>query len=117
MNIIKKITIVLVLIIALICLFTKAVKAEDILNTEDYNVTVKYDDGKELYSKASVIIRILRNIAAVVAVVVLTIIGFKFMLGSVEQKAEYKQTLVPVIIGCIMVIGLAALLTTIQSIF
>lgn len=117
MRIMKKVIIVFLLILALVCIFTTKVKAEHILNTEDYHTTVTYPDGKEIFNKGAVIVRILRNIAAVVAVASITIIGFRYMIGSVEQKAEYKQTMVPVIIGIILIVGLAALLTAIQSIF
>ena len=31
--------------------------------------------------------------------------GIKFMIGSVEEKAEIKAALVPFVIGCIVVFG------------
>ena len=30
------------------------------------------------------------------------VIGVKYILGSVEEKASYKETMVPYIIGCIL---------------
>lgn len=41
-------------------------------------------------------------IGMVLSVIILIIIGFKYMLGSVEEKAEYKKTLIPYIIGAIL---------------
>lgn len=38
-------------------------------------------------------------VGIVVSVVALILIGLKYMLGSVEEKAEYKKTLIPYIIG------------------
>ena len=117
MRILNKIFIIILTVFALVCFFTTKVKADEILNTQDYSVTVTYEDGKPIFTRGATIIKILRNLSAIVAVVALTIIGFKYMIGSVDQKAEYKQTMVPVIIGIVLIGGLAALLTAIQSIF
>lgn len=44
----------------------------------------------------------IRNVGVVVAVIILMVIGVKYMLGSVEEKANYKQTLFPYLIGAII---------------
>ena len=41
----------------------------------------------------------------IVAVLIGAILGIKFMIGSVEEKAEIKAALVPFIIGCVVVFG------------
>lgn len=45
------------------------------------------------------IITILSSIGMVVSVVVLIALGIKYMIGSAEEKAEYKKTLLPYLIG------------------
>ena len=37
--------------------------------------------------------------------IVITALGIKFMLGSVEEKAKVKETLIPFTIGCIIIFG------------
>ena len=49
------------------------------------------------------IISILQAVGVVLSVVVLIVIGIKYMLGSAEQKAEYKKTLMPYIIGAALI--------------
>lgn len=44
-------------------------------------------------------------IGIVVAMIVITALGIKFMLGSVEEKAKVKETLIPFTIGCIIIFG------------
>ena len=39
---------------------------------------------------------------SVIAVVALMFIGLQYMLGSVEQKAQYKEKMLPYIIGMIL---------------
>ena len=39
-------------------------------------------------------------VGVVLSVVILTIIGLKYMLGSVEDRAQYKEEMKPYLIGC-----------------
>ena len=62
------------------------------------------------------IVTILRNIAIIVAVISLSILGVKYMVGSVEEKASYKEKLIPIAIGAILIAGLGTFLQMIESI-
>lgn len=44
-------------------------------------------------------------IGMVIAVIVGTIIGIKFMVSSVEEKAKLKEILIVYVIGCIVLVG------------
>ena len=63
----------------------------------------------EIQSAGNSIISILQTVGVVLSVVVLMIIGIKYMMGSAEEKAEYKKTLLPYIIGAAMVFGASVL--------
>lgn len=91
--------------------------ASEKLDTSRYNTTLQYEDATYIFEKGGTVLTLLRNIAAIISVLTLTIIGVRYMVGSVEQKAEYKQTMVPVVIGCVFIASLSAILTLIQSIF
>lgn len=43
--------------------------------------------------------------ASVLAVIILIVLGIKYMMGSAEEKAEYKKTLLPYVIGAVFVFG------------
>ena len=53
----------------------------------------------ELKQAGNNIVGVITAVGVVVSVIVLIIIGIKYMMGSVEEKAEYKRTLMPYIIG------------------
>lgn len=55
---------------------------------------------------------IIATVGTVVSVAALVIIGIRYMLASVEERAEYKRILIPYVIGAIMVFAM----TTIPSI-
>ena len=85
-----------------------------ILSMKEGEETKNYN---KVLTKGAKILGIFKTIAVIVAIITITIIGIRYMIGSVEQKAQYKETMIPVIIGCVLVIGLAGILTAIQAIF
>lgn len=62
------------------------------------------------------IIGIITTIGIVVSVVVLVILGIKYMIGSAEEKAEYKKTMIPYIIGAILVFAASTIASIVMSI-
>ena len=49
------------------------------------------------------IISIVATVGSIVSVIVLVVLGIKYMMGSAEEKAEYKKTLMPYVIGAALV--------------
>lgn len=58
----------------------------------------------------------IRVIGSFVSVLTLIIIGIKYMFGSVEEKAQYKKTLLPYFWGAIMVFGITNIVSIIYDI-
>ena len=63
----------------------------------------------KLTNKIGPILGAINIIGTVASVAVLMVIGIKYMLGSVEQKAEYKKTMITYLIGCILLFGTTAI--------
>lgn len=61
-------------------------------------------DTNTIAQKAANIVATIRNVAAIAAVVIIAVLGVKYMLGSVEEKAEYKKSFMPLIIGVVVVV-------------
>ena len=57
----------------------------------------------EITSIGQNIVGILQTIGVVISVVVLIVLGIKYMTGSAEEKAEYKKTLLPYLIGALLI--------------
>lgn len=62
------------------------------------------------------IIGTLQTIGIVIAVVTMIVIGLKYMTGSVAEKAEYKKTMIPYIIGVILIVAITQLVGLIATI-
>ena len=55
------------------------------------------------------ILQYLAIIGSGLSIIFLIILGIKYMMGSVEEKATYKKTLVPYVIGASLVFGASSI--------
>ena len=69
------------------------------LNSYQGSVT----SSNKFQTKANKVFTIIKATGTVISVIMLTAIGIKFLLGSAEEKADYKKSLIPYIIGAAMV--------------
>lgn len=117
-SIYKKILIVTLLMAIFLVIITccnKCFAIEDVVNDsywENWRPKVNDTDTRRLSEKTNTILGVISIIGAIISVGSLAIIGIKIMLGSVEEKAQYKQKMVPWVIGATMVFAI----TTIPSI-
>ncbi len=80
---------------------------DDLISDADSFVTkgsIQYEDAK-LQSFSTILYNILISVGVAIALIVGIIIGIKYMMASVEEKANYKQMLVPYVVGCVVVFG------------
>lgn len=74
-------------------------------------------DSDKIVNKVNPILGTITVIGIVISAITLTVLGIKYMIGSVEEKAEYKKSMIPYIIGVVLLlatstaVGLIARLT------
>ena len=61
------------------------------------------------YCFSFIAVTIVSTIGSSVSVIVLVVLGIKYMMGSAEEKAEYKRTLLPYVIGAGLVFAASAI--------
>ncbi len=100
----NKVVVILLMLIILIASFfvTNYCYADDLGLGSLNNYKGGAATPEKLSNRVGKILVIIRIIGTVTSVVMLIVIGLKFMLGSVEEKAEYKQSLKPYIIGALL---------------
>lgn len=77
------------------------------------------DDGTGDYRLLAIgnsIVGPIQVIGSLVSVVTIIIIGIKYMLGSVEEKAQYKETLGPYFLGAVLVFGIINVVSVIYKV-
>lgn len=49
------------------------------------------------------VVGVVQTVGSIVAVLVLVVLGIKYMMGSTEEKAEYKKTMIPYVVGAVLI--------------
>ena len=60
-------------------------------------------DGQMLNDTSSFIYNTLLIIGVCVAILIGTVLGIQFITGSVEQKVKVKESLIPFVVGCVVI--------------
>lgn len=109
-NLSKKIAII-VTILLLIITITTIVFADNTAGgaIDPIEISGKPASTSAIQSIGGQIVTIVSVIGSLASVVVLVVIGLKYMMGSTEEKAEYKKTLLPYVIGATLVFAASAL--------
>ena len=73
----------------------------------------KINDDSGVANLGGQIVGIIQVVGIVVAVVILLVLGIKYMTGSAQEKAEYKKTMIPYIIGAILIFAASTIVNVI----
>ena len=105
----KTLKILSVVLLSVAMLFVFAQPVSLAAGRGDVNGTIALTEGgnqmsNEVGSIAGTIINWIWGISIIVAIIVVMVIGIKFIIGGTQEKAEYKKSLMPVAVGVILVV-------------
>lgn len=63
------------------------------------------------------IVGILQTVGIVLSVIILIVLGIKYMMGSAEEKADYKKSMMPYIVGAALIFSASAFAQVIYGFF
>ena len=72
-------------------------------------------NADEVVNLGATIVTIMQTVGIVVAVVILLILGIKYMIGSAEEKAEYKKTMIPYLVGAILIFASTTIVNVVYN--
>lgn len=72
------------------------------------------DIPNEVTDVAGSIVSLLQVVGTIIAVITIMILGIKYMMGSVQERAEYKKSMIPYLVGCIL---LFATITIVNAVY
>ena len=101
-----------IMLVASIAGTVLAVDPNTVLNGLNGNGNVQTNDLTKIGNN---IVTIIQVIGIVIAVIVLLVIGIKYMMGSASEKAEYKKTMIPYIVGAVLIFAGTSLVRVIYS--
>lgn len=101
-----------IMLVASIAGTVLAVDPNTVLNGLNGNGNVQTND---LTKVGNNIVTIIQVVGIVIAVIVLLVIGIKYMMGSASEKAEYKKTMIPYVVGAVLIFAGTSLVRVIYS--
>lgn len=70
------------------------------------DITVGNVSGTDgILNVAGKLLGLLQWIAIIGGVIIIAVLGVKYMMGSLEEKADYKKSMIPLIVGIVVVMG------------
>ena len=74
-------------------------------------------DTKGVEDVGKKIVGIIQTIGILVSVIVLMVLGVKYMMGSAQEKAEYKKVFIPYLVGAALLFAASAFAQAIYDFF
>lgn len=106
MNKTLKIVAIISIIVAMLFVSTQvfaAIDLDGVVDSVDKNISGDTAAAGNLTTLAGKVVGLIQIASAVAAVVLVAVFGFKFIMGSANEKADYQKSFVPLIIGVIVV--------------
>ena len=117
---IKNIVAILFLIMLLFSVFNVSYASDDITgiinNMKDADQNAGMSADNKLVKGVNVIYTIIRVAGTGIALLMVIVLGIKYMMTSVEQKAEIKKQAVPIVVGSALIFATSNILTIVAKI-
>lgn len=70
----------------------------------------------EVTDVAGNIVTVIQVLGTIIAVISLMILGIKYMLAGVEERASYKKSMIPYLIGCILLFATVTIISAVYNV-
>lgn len=89
---------------------------DPIQNPEEYKPSENpTSNNTQLIQRGNLIIGVIQLLGSAISVITLMILGIRYMLAGVQEKALYKETMGPYLIGAIMVFAIPNIIAVIYD--
>lgn len=80
-----------------------------------YDVNPSYTPDGTTTTQFNKILGMIKYLGVFLAVGILMFLGIKYMMGSAAEKAEYKKTMIPFVVGVVLLFAAALIIQIIQT--
>lgn len=74
-------------------------------------------DSTSLQTMAGKVLGLIQIASAIAAVILVAVFGFKFIMGSANEKADYQKSFIPLIVGVVVVFSATSIAKLLFSTF
>ena len=112
----KRIVKIMVLLAIMLAMITTTIMGATLTTNSITSDKDLGDAGTNIETVGSKVLTTISNVGIVLSVVMLAIIGVKYMMGSADERAEYKKTLLPYIIGAFLIFGASTVAKIVKTV-
>lgn len=114
---IKKIFILILSVILIFSIFstTSFASVGDIVKTMSKVNTPKAGEAEQIVNVVNIIIGLLQIGGTGIALIVITLMGVKYIMAAPSEKADVKKQILPIIFGCILLFGAMTLMSAVYK--
>lgn len=120
MNKTLKIAMVIAMIVATIFTFSNMAFADNVTTAESLVGKIKPDvssvESTGLTTMAGKVISLIQVASVILAVILIAVFGFKFIMGSANEKADYQKSFIPLIVGLVVVFAATSIAQVIMTV-
>lgn len=111
-----KIFSIIMLVIITISSFMLTISYADMIDPNDYNPNNSNEEVPEKFTNmVGIIATTIQTIGVVLSVIVIGLLGIKYMTGSVEERADYKKSMIPFLIGTVLIVAIGTIIRLIND--
>ena len=107
-----KIFSIIMLIIITVSSFMATISYADIIDPNDYNPN---NSTEEVPEKFTNMVGIIQTIGVILSIIVIGLLGIKYMTGSVEEKADYKKSMIPFLVGTVLIVAVGTIIRIVND--
>lgn len=107
---------IIMLIIITLSSFMATISYADLINPNDYNPNNSNDEVPEKFTNmVGIIATTIQTIGVVLSIIVIGLLGIKYMTGSVEEKADYKKSMIPFLVGTVLIVAVGTIIRIVND--
>lgn len=111
-----KIITTILIILTILCSLANIVFGAGIISSLSGDKTDKITASESMTDLGGKIIGAIQIIGIIIAIVVLLVLGIKYMVGSAEEKAEYKKTMMPYVVGALLIFAASTIVNLLYTV-
>lgn len=107
---------IIMLIIITLSSFMATISYADLINPNDYNPNNSNEEVPEKFTNmVGIIATTIQTIGVVLSIIVIGLLGIKYMTGSIEERADYKKSMIPFLIGTVLIVAVGTIIRIVND--
>ena len=111
----KKIIIKVLTMVMIVCIISMSTITSFAFDPSELTGKPGVSGTNEVKSLGQSLVGIIQTAGIVVSVVIMLVLGIKYMMGSAEEKAEYKKSMIPYLVGAIILFGASTIVNVVYQ--